>query len=87
MTDFLGDVIHLILTSIVPTLVIKSMSSNTIDDSELTDDYNFAYVIESHVNVYISELANFWNIPVNHAKLTVTKTTQRGASTCLTPSL
>ena len=32
-------------------------------------------------------LANRWNIPVNRVKQTVTKTTQRGVRTCLTPSL
>ena len=36
---------------------------------------------------YHFTLANRWNIPVNSAKQTVTKTTQRGVRTCLTPSL
>ena len=109
MTDFRGNVIHSHLTATEPTLVVNSMSSTTIDAADLTHDYNFAYVLESHVNVSISDLtsnssagtiksiagrpvdhltlANRWNIPVNRAKQTVTKTTQQGVRTCLTPSL
>ena len=109
MTDFRGYVIHSHLTAAAPTFVIKSMSYTTLDATDLTDDYNFYYVLESHVNVYISELtsnsnagtikskagrpvdhltlANLWNIPVNRAKHTVTKTTQRVVRNCLTPSL
>ena len=34
-----------------------------------------------------SRLGNRWNIPVNCGKQTATKTTQRGVSTCLTPSI
>ena len=109
MTDFQGNVIHSYLTSATPTLVINSMSSTTLDAADLTDDYNFSYLLESHFNVFISELtsnsnagtiksksgrtfdhltlADHWNIPVNRAKQTVTKTNQRGVRTCLTPSL
>ena len=85
------------------------MSSTTLDAAYPTDDYNFAYVLESHVNVSISYLTsnsnsvtikskagepvdnltlpNRCNIPVNCAKQTVTKTTQRGVKTCLLTSL
>ena len=56
MTDFRGNVIHSHLTAIAPTLVINSMSSTTLDASDLTDDYNSARVLESHVNVCISDL-------------------------------
>ena len=109
MTSFRGDVIHSCLTETAPTLVINSMSSTILDAADLTDECNFSYVLESHVNVSISKLtsnsnagtlkskagrpvdhlrlANFWNIPLNCAKQTVTKTTHSGLSTCLTPSL
>ena len=56
MTDFRGDVIYSHFIETAPILVMNSMSSTTLDSSELTDDYNFAYVLESHVNVSISEM-------------------------------
>ena len=109
MTDFQDNVFHSHLTATEPTLVFNSMSSTTIDSADLTDDYNLAYVLESCVNISISDLtsnsnagtiksiagrpvdhltlANRWNIPVNRAKQTVTKTTQQGVRTCLEPSL
>ena len=58
MTYFRGNVIHSHLTATAPTLVINSMSSTTLDAAALTDDYNFAYVLESHVNVSIYELTS-----------------------------
>ena len=103
MTDFRGDVIHLHLISTALTLVINYMSFTTLDAANLTDDYNFAYVLEYHINFSISELtsnsnagtikskagrpvdhltlANLWNIPVNRAKQTMTKTTRLGVGT------
>ena len=58
MTDFRGNIIHSHLTETAPTLVINSMSSTTLDAAYPTDDYNFAYVLESHVNVSISYLTS-----------------------------
>ena len=46
------------MTATAPALIINSMSSTTIDAADLTDDYNFAYVLESHVNVSIYELTS-----------------------------
>ena len=34
------------------------MSYTMVDAADLTDDYNFACVLESHVNVSISELTS-----------------------------
>ena len=62
MTNFRGDVIHSYLTSTAQTLVILSMSYTTLDSDELTDDYNFSYVLEYHVNVSISELTSNSNV-------------------------
>ena len=58
MTDFRGNIIHSHLTETAPTLVINSMSSTTLDAAYPTDDYNFAYVLESHVNVSIYDLTS-----------------------------
>ena len=54
--------------------------------SEMTSNSN-AGTIKSKAGqtVYHLTLSNRWNIPVNCAKQTVTKTTQRGVRTCLTP--
>ena len=56
MTDFRGNVIHSLLTATAPKLVINSMSSTKLDSDDLTDDYNFSCVLESHINVSISDL-------------------------------
>ena len=58
MTYFRGDVIHLHLTETAPKLVINSISYTTFDAFELTGDYNFTYVLESHVNVSIYDLTS-----------------------------
>ena len=58
MTYFRGNFIHSHLTATAPTFVINSMSSTTIDAVDMNDDYNFAHVLESHVNVSISEIAS-----------------------------
>ena len=58
MTNFRGDVIHSYLTATAPTLVINSMSYTMLDAADLTDDYNFYRVLESHVNFSISELTS-----------------------------
>ena len=56
MTDFRGNFIHSRLTSTAPTLIINSMSSTTLDTTDMNDDYNFAYVLESQVILSISEI-------------------------------
>ena len=56
--------------------------------SDLTSNSN-AGTIKSKVGQFVDHLtlSNGWNIPVNFAKHTVTKTTKQGVSTCLTPYL
>ena len=61
MTDFRGNFIHLHLTATSLTLVIISISSTTLDAADLTDEYNFSCVLESHVNVSIYELTLYSN--------------------------
>ena len=56
MTDFRGSVIHSNLRGQATTLVINTMSSTTLDAADMTDDYSFAQVLESHINFSISEM-------------------------------
>ena len=81
MTDFQGDVIHSYLKATAPTLVVNSMSSTRLDAADLTDDYNFSYILESQVNISISELTSNSNLgtikskagrPVDHLHLLTT---------------
>ena len=58
MTYLRGKVIHSYFTATALILVINFISSTTLDAVELTGDYNFAHVLESHVNVSISELTS-----------------------------
>ena len=66
------------LTETASALDIKYTSSTTLDATDLTDDYNFAHVLESHVNFSISELTSNSNAgtikskavqPVDHLTL------------------
>ena len=61
MNGFQGNVIHSYLTATAPTLVINSMVYTTLDAADLTDEYNFSCVLESHVNVSIYELTLYSN--------------------------
>ena len=56
MTDFRGSVIHSNLRGQATTLVINTMSSTTLDAADMTDDYSFAQVLESHINFFISDM-------------------------------